>query len=164
MDRSVSPRHIRWTFRIVLYGGLALAAAALIAARPADRIQLSGATSQDEFFNMETDPGGRVRSFQTHLRAQCSDGHSTWQVPWTPADGQPVPFRRDGDRLTVREEGERELPDGTIATGWATIDARIADDGRSASGVMDTRVRFARDGREYATCWAWDVRFRANAG
>ena len=164
MDRNVSPRRIRWIFRIVLYGGLALVAAALIAARPADRIVLSGETSQDEFFNMETDDGGRVSSFQTHLRARCSNGDEHWQVSWTPADGQPVPFERDGERLIAREEWERELGDGTIETGWAAIDARVADDGRSAAGVMDTRIRFVLDGHEYAMCWAWDVSFRASAG
>ena len=164
MDRNVSPRRIRWIFRTVLYGGLALVAAALIAARPGDRIVLSGETSQDEFFNMETHSGGGVSSFQTHLRARCSNGDSTWQVSWTPADGQPVPFERDGERLRVRETWERELGDGTIEKGWAAIDARVAGDGRSASGAMDTRIRFALDGHEYATCWAWNVRFRAAAG
>jgi hypothetical protein len=162
MDREVSPRRLRWIFRIVLYGTLALIGVALMAARPGDRIVLSGNTSQDEFFNMEADSEGGVSSFQTHLRARCGRDQ-WWQVSWTPADGHPVDFERDGPRLDVREEWENELGDGSIEKGWAELEADVEDEGRSVTGVMHTEITFTLNGERYATCSAWGVRVSADA-
>jgi hypothetical protein len=157
----MSPRRIRWTIRLVLYGTLLVIGLALLAARPGEKVVLSGETSQREHFDVQARDDGEVDAFQTYLVTRCSRS-KTVDITWTPADGDPVGFERDGEGIDVREEWERE-EGGTVERGWATLEGRVAGDGRSASGTMTASITFSRDGDEVDRCSVRDVSFRAVA-
>ena len=157
----MSPRRIRLVVRVVLYGTLALIGAALWAARPGEKLALAGETSQGEHFDLQTFEDGGVHAFQTYVVARCDRGGGTREISWVPADGDPVPFDRDGERLRVREEWRHEHDDGWSEEGWATLDGRVAEDGRSAGGVIDAATTFEHQAGRRFECRASGVRFRA---
>ena len=159
----MSPRRIRLVVRVVLYGTLALIGLVLWSARPGEKLAIAGETSQGEHFDIETFGDGGVRAFQTYLVARCDAEGQTREIGWFPADGDPVAFERDGDALRVREEWRHEHEGGWIEEGWATLDGRVADDGRSADGVIDAETTFEHPAGQRTKCRASGVRFRAAA-
>ena len=145
--------------RSVLYGTLALLAAAVLAMRQPDDLAtntISGRTSQGNAFEIATRTNGSVVGFATLIRTRCSAG-DTQHVSWSPGDGAPVPFERRGDRLRVREEWER-WSEGYEERGWAVLEGKVADDGRSVTGTIDVEQTFTRGDNWWSTCRAKGVR------
>jgi hypothetical protein len=156
----MSPRRIRLYVRVVLYGTLALVALAVWQMRPGEKVILTGKTTQGEHFDLQARDDGDVDAFQTYFVARCADGEKL-DMSWMPADGQPVGFERDGDRIHVREEWRRELEDGATEHGSMTLDGRVGEGGRLVTGVMDAETTFERDGYAPNECRVHDVGFRA---
>ena len=77
-----------------------------------------GATTQGRAFKLGLDKDGRPAAFDTELVAVCPNGHQIG-MPWNPADGDPLRFRWDGDRVRIEESGD----------GW-----KLALDGRKTPG------------------------------
>lgn len=159
----MSPRRIRLVVRVVLYGTLALIGFVLWSARPGEKLAIAGETSQGEHFDLQTFDDGGVHAFQTYVVTRCDEEGETREISWFPADGDPVPFERDGDALRVREEWHHEHEDGWSEDGWARLDGRVAGDGRSAAGVIDAETTFEHPAGRRITCRASRVRFRAAA-
>ena len=158
----MSPRRLRWIFRLALYGTLAVIAAVVLASRPGGERLLVGETEQGEHVELRLE-GDRAAGFGTFLLAACEYG-GTRDVSWTPENGQPVAFDHDGDRFTVREEWETELQDGWREEGVATLEGRVEDGGDSASGEVIVRLRYFLRGRERGDCRADGLRWSARAG
>ena len=157
----MSPRAMRWTARAVLYGLLAVLALVALAMRDGEQAQrLSGRTSQRVPFFLDATDHGVVTHISTDLRARCDDGQ-TFTIHWGAYDRAPVPFVRDGERLRIHETWEYDREDGWHETGSATLDGRVAGDGRSASGVIAASMTLTNGHTVWGSCRASGVRFRA---
>ena len=121
-DERRARRAGRWV-RIVFYPLAAVLAAVLLLGRDeaagAPVTTKFGSTNQSRQFEIGLDKDGRVATFDTTIVASCPSGRQI-AMPWDPADGDPVRFKRDGDRLRVAEHGD----------GWELgLDARVTDKG-----------------------------------
>jgi len=109
-----------------------------------------GATSQGQKFQVQIDDDGRPVAFATSLTAICPDGHMV-PMPWSPADGEAVHFKRDGDRLRVAEWGD----------GWRQeLDAQVGRGG-SVRGTMTLVVHVRPKTRAPFDCASPKVRVTA---
>jgi hypothetical protein len=123
---------------------------------------LVGETWQVEAFAMQTNRDGEVYGFQTVVRAHCSDGQVS-QVVWSP-NANPTMFRRNGERLAVRERWTRRHDTGLLERGWARLEGRVGGDGGSARGTLDAETTFTHRGRVYARCGARHIASSAGEG
>jgi hypothetical protein len=120
---------------------------------------VEGGTAQGSIFDLRLEEDGDPVGLSTRLRLPCGGGQHH-VITWTPWDGAPVPFERDGDRLRIRKPWERES-DGVSEEGWIELDGRLGGDARPASGVIDAEVRWTRDGEEFAVCRLAGLGWRA---
>jgi hypothetical protein len=111
-----------------------------------------GSTTQGRAFELRLDADGRPVSFGTTLTARCPDGRAI-SMPWDPVDGDGVVFRRDGDRLRVKESGD----------GWRlSLDATLAASG-SLGGVAQLALHLTPEGHAPVDCRSPRVRVTAGA-
>lgn len=163
-----APEHVRGrralrAFRVAFYP-LALGAAVLLllharhdgGTRQANAV-LSGRTAQGESIALELD-GSKPLGLLTMLHTRCPSGERR-DVGWSPWDGNPVPFERDGGRLRVRETADRSYADGQTGHTVVTLDASVAAE--RASGTMRAIESFARGGVPTVTCDSGPIRFTA---
>lgn len=109
-----------------------------------------GSTTQGRAFELRLDEDGRPVSLNTTLTARCPDGRAI-SMPWEPVDGDGVVFRRDGDRLRVKESGD----------GWKlSLDATLAGSG-ALQGVAQLALHLTPAGRAPVDCSSSRVRVRA---
>ena len=109
-----------------------------------------GVTTQGQQFKLGLDDGGRVAKFSTSLTALCPTG-TRIGLPWDPSDGDPVPFRRDGDRVRVSERGD----------GWVLeLDGRRTANG-GMRGTLSLVMHITPSKRPAFDCVSPHVRFSA---
>jgi hypothetical protein len=155
---------------LVRIGFLLLSAVLLVAAlqvrRDADAEsaspqieRLSGMTGQRQAIAFSVDHRGRPRFPTTRIWAKCP-GNQEYPTDWAPTDGA-VQFRRQGERLFVRE-------DGTFAdaNGWRNFAASMTAHVRQArvEGFVRAVWRFERDGHAYTACDSGYVPFATGEG
>jgi hypothetical protein len=78
---------------------------------------------------------GRLDSFDTRASVWCPE-HRVWRDwKWSPSDGLPVKFRRNGSRFHVRERVEYadENPRQVLTS---AIRGTLGEDGNSARGAI----------------------------
>ncbi len=111
-----------------------------------------GSTTQGRAFELRLDEDGRPVSYDTTLTARCPDGRAI-SMPWQPVDGDGVVFRRDGDRLRVKESGD----------GWKlSLDATLAGSG-ALKGVAQLSLHLTPKGHAPVDCSSSRVRVSAGA-
>lgn len=143
----------RWLvgFRVLFYGGAALAAALLIASgssgAPALGPVFGGNTDQQRALVIELDGDGRPRSVVTELTATCPNGYS-YPVGWRALAGTDATFEIDGDAFAIRARRTLDYRNGRVGEQELTVRGRL--DGESASGTVwiGERVRVTR-GRDF---------------
>jgi hypothetical protein len=96
--------------------------------------------------------------FYSAVAVSCGRG-SGYQQNFVLADDD-VPFRVDGDRLTVRETWVNDYGRGWVGRGTTAVDARF--DGDSATGTISTRQPITGPGAPYV-CESARVTFSAHA-
>jgi hypothetical protein len=111
-----------------------------------------GSTTQGRAFELRLDADGRPVSFDTTLSARCPDGR-TITMPWAPVDGDGVVFRRDGERLRVKESGD----------GWKlSMDATVAGSG-ALRGVAELSLHLTPRKHAPVDCASPQVRVTAGS-
>jgi hypothetical protein len=156
VDTEIDARRARrvvWAFRLLAYGGAAIAAALLLTGGGDEGTTfLDGRTSQDEPFTMELEDG-RPTHLGVALLHSCG-----WRVRWWSFDGKTTRFRFDDGRLVVRERITRDYGNGEVGERNYSLEARIAD-GR-VTGTMRV-VENVTAGRGTYVCESGDVSFSA---
>ena len=155
-DEERARRATRWV-RFALYPLAAVLAAVLLLGRDeaagAPVTTKFGATNQGRQFELDLDEDGRAARFDTNVVATCPSGRQI-VMQWDPADGDPVRFEHDGDRLRVAERGE----------GWElALDARSTGPG-SLRGTLTLVVHVKPKSRAPFVCAARGVTFFAGSG
>jgi hypothetical protein len=143
-------------FRVALFALAAVLAAALLIGRDhaAGKPVTTklGATTQGREFKLGLDAKGRPAAFDTTLLANCPTGRQIG-MPWNPADGDPVRFERDGDRLRVQESGD----------GWKLVlDGRTTEAG-GLRGGLSLVVHVTPKTKPAYDCTSPNVRFFAGS-
>jgi hypothetical protein len=93
---------------------------------------LRGRTDQGRPFRLLL-VGSTPDNISTTLDVICPSGPGR-AVSWTPADHDPVPFDWDGERLQVRETGERSYAGGVHGHVVLVLDAHVGPS--HAAGTM----------------------------
>jgi hypothetical protein len=117
--------------------------------------RFGGITGQRQTIDIDFDDS-RPRSLKTRLWAECP-GQREQRTDWTPADGAPVRFRVDGDRMRIRETKSFDYSNGVHGIASVTLEGRMEWPG--AEGTMRALWRFSRGGREYMVCDSGNVPF-----
>ena len=155
-------RRVLWGFRLAFYPAAAAVAAVLLLSRgDADSetpTVVNGTTTQGKAFTLHFDGDGRATYFDTVLVTTCPNG-DPWLLRWFPADGDPVPFRRDGSRLRVSERWTERYPSGVVGRRRYTLDAQLGEG--VASGVLSVVERVQATAGAAYECVSGNVSFTA---
>ena len=150
-----APRAAR-LLRFALYPLAALLVAALLLGRDEAAgkpvTTKFGTTTQGREFRLGLDKKGRPAKFSTWIIASCPTGR-TIGMPWDPADGDPVRFKRDGDRLHVQESGD----------GWKLQLDGTMDDRGGIRGTVSLVVHVTPKTKPAYDCTSPHVRVFAGA-